>query len=39
MLVSILHLYGIEQWLTPNGKDMTDKLGTSTGHLKPLEMV
>ena len=39
MLVSILHLYGIEQWLTPNSKDMTDKLGTSTGHLKPLEMV
>jgi hypothetical protein len=39
MLVSILHLYGIEQWATPDGREMTDKLGTSTGRLKPLEMV
>jgi hypothetical protein len=39
MLVSILHLYGIEQWATPDGKYMTDKLGTSTGRLQPLEMV
>jgi hypothetical protein len=29
MLLSILHLYGIEQ----------DKIGTSTGPLRPLEMV
>jgi hypothetical protein len=39
MLVSILHLFGIEQWSTPDGKDMTDKLGTSNGRLTPLEMV
>jgi len=39
MLVSLLHLYGIEQWSTPDGKAMTDKLGTSTGRLQPLEMV
>ena len=39
MLVSLLHLYGIERWLTPDGKEMTDKLGTSTGRLQPLEMV
>jgi len=29
MLLSILHLYGIEQ----------DKIGTSTGRLEPLEIV
>jgi hypothetical protein len=29
MLLSILHLYGIEQ----------DKIGTSTGPLQPLEIV
>jgi hypothetical protein len=39
MLVSILHLYGIDRWATPDGKDTTDKLGTSTGRLEPLEMV
>jgi hypothetical protein len=39
MLVSMLHLFGIEQWPTPDGKQMTDKLGTSTGRLLPLEMV
>jgi hypothetical protein len=39
MLVSLLHLYGIDQWSTPDGKAMTDKLGTSTGRLQPLEMV
>jgi len=39
MLVSLLHLYGIEHWPTPDGKQMTDKLGTSTGRLQPLEMV
>jgi hypothetical protein len=39
MLVSILHLFGIEQWPTTDGKEMTDKLGTSTGRLQPLEMV
>jgi hypothetical protein len=39
MLVSILHLFGIEQWPTPDGKGMTDKLGTSNGRLQPLEMV
>ncbi len=39
MLVSLLHLYGIESWPTPDGKQMTDKLGTSTGRLQPLEMV
>jgi hypothetical protein len=39
MLVSILHLYGIEQWASPDGKDMTNKLGTSNGRLQPLEMV
>jgi hypothetical protein len=39
MLVSLLHLYGIDQWATPDGKGMTDKLGTSTGRLQPLEMV
>jgi hypothetical protein len=38
MLVSILHLYGIDRWPTENGKDTTDKLGTSTGRLEPLEM-
>ena len=39
MLVSLLHLYGIDTWPTPTGKGMTDKLGSSTGHLEPLEMV
>jgi hypothetical protein len=39
MLVSLLHLYGIDQWASPDGKEMTDKLGTSTGRLQPLEMV
>jgi hypothetical protein len=39
MLVSLLHLYGINQWSTPDGKGTTDKLGTSTGRLQPLEMV
>jgi hypothetical protein len=39
MLVSILHLYGIDRWATADGKDTTDKLGTSTGRLEPLEMV
>jgi hypothetical protein len=39
MLVSILHLYGIDEWPTPDGKRMTGKLGTSTGRLTPLEMV
>jgi hypothetical protein len=39
MLVSILHLYGIDRWPTVDGKDTTDKLGTSTGRLEPLEMV
>ena len=39
MLVSLLHLYGIEEWPAPDGKRMTDKLGTSTGRLAPLEMV
>jgi hypothetical protein len=39
MLVSILHLFGIEEWPTVDGKQMTDKLGTSTGRLQPLEMV
>ena len=39
MLVSLLYLYGIEQWATPDGRDKTDKLGTSTGRLQPLEMV
>jgi hypothetical protein len=39
MLVSLLHLYGIEKWATPDGKYETDKLGTSTGRLLPLEMV
>lgn len=39
MLVSLLHLYGIDQWATPDGKATTDKLGTSTGRLQPLEMV
>ena len=34
-----LAMYGIEQWQTPDGKGMTDKLGTSTGRLQPLEMV
>jgi hypothetical protein len=29
MLLSILHLYGID----------TDRIGTSTGRLQPLEMV
>jgi hypothetical protein len=29
MLLSVLHLYGIEM----------DKIGTSTGRLRPLEMV
>jgi hypothetical protein len=29
MLLSLMHLYGIEM----------DKIGTSTGPLKPLEMV
>jgi hypothetical protein len=38
MLVSLLHLYGIDQWATPDGKATTDKLGTSTGRLQPLEM-
>ena len=38
MLVSLLHLYGIDQWAAPDGKGMTDKLGTSTGRLQPLEM-
>jgi hypothetical protein len=38
MLASVLHLFGIEQWPTPDGKEMTDKLGTSTGRLQPLEM-
>jgi hypothetical protein len=38
MLVSILHMYGIDRWPTPDGKDFTDKLGTSTGRLQPLEM-
>jgi len=38
MLVSILHMYGIDAWPTPTGKGMTDKLGSSTGHLEPLEM-
>jgi len=39
MLVSLLHLYGIDKWATPDGKYETDKLGTSTGRLLPLEMV
>ena len=39
MLVSLLHLYGIDEWPAPEGKRMTDKLGTSTGRLAPLEMV
>ena len=39
MLVSILHLYGIDQWLDDKGKAMTDKLGSSTGRLQPLEIV
>jgi len=39
MLVTLLHLYGIDMWATPNGKGTTDKLGSSTGHLEPLEMV
>jgi hypothetical protein len=39
MLVSLLHLYGIDSWLTPDGKQMTDKLGTSTGRMQPLEIV
>jgi hypothetical protein len=39
MLASILHLYGIERWLSPDGKEMTDKIGTSTGRLEPLEML
>jgi hypothetical protein len=38
MLVSILHLYGIEEWLDPKGKSMTKTLGSSTGRLAPLEM-
>ena len=38
MLVSILHLYGIEEWLDPKGKLMTKTLGSSTGRLQPLEM-
>jgi hypothetical protein len=39
MLVSILHLYGIDGWLDDKGKAMTTKLGSSTGRLEPLEMV
>jgi hypothetical protein len=39
MLVSLLHLYGIDKWATPDGKAETDKIGTSTGRLMPLEMV
>jgi hypothetical protein len=39
MLVSLLHLYGIDQWLDDKGKAMTTKLGSSTGRLEPLEMV
>jgi hypothetical protein len=39
MLVSLLHLYGIDKWATPDGKAETDKLGTSNGRLQPLEMV
>ena len=38
MLVSLLHLYGIDSWMTPDGKQMTDKLGTSTGRMQPLEI-
>ena len=37
--VSLLHLYGIDQWLDDKGKAMTDKLGSSTGRLQPLEIV
>ena len=32
MLLSILHLYGIEHGRRRTSKDMTDKIGTSTGH-------
>ena len=39
MLVSILHLYGIDQGKIGTGKAMTDKLGSSTGRLQPLEIV
>jgi hypothetical protein len=39
MLVSLLHLYGIDSWLASDGKQTTDKLGTSTGRMTPLEMV
>jgi hypothetical protein len=39
MLVSILHLYGIDQWRSADGKVLTDKLGSSTGRLQPLEIV
>src|SRR5262249_35902590 len=39
MLVSLLHLYGIDEWLDDKGRSMTDKLGTSNGRLQPLEMV
>ena len=38
MLVSILHLFGIEHWPGPKGKGETETLGSSTGTLRPLEM-
>ena len=38
MLVSILHLFGVEHWPGPKGKGETETLGSSTGTLRPLEM-
>jgi len=38
MLVSILHMYGIDSWASADGRSTIDKLGSSTGRLQPLEI-